>query len=304
MNRNWENDTAVPDGCDQPDIARQLIDFPYGDGIEVALGGGRANFLPKQVTDPDDESKTGKRADGRNLAEEWASDEGAEYVWSKEQFDAVDPSTTDRLLGLFGASHVEYEHDRGSGAGDEPSLTEMTEKAIDMVQEDKDGFAFMVEAGRIDHAHHGTNAYRALTDTIEFSNAIRRATAMVDLSETMIVVTADHGHVFTIAGYQDAGNPILGTAGKDVHGTPYTPSGTPTVPRPAMATTTTGTASTTGATSRSTRKASSGGLIRPRPTRPTRTTSSRRWSSSARRHTPARTSRSRRPGRCRTCSAA
>lgn len=222
VSRNWENDTDVPDGCDQPDIASQLIDFPYGDGLDVALGGGRANFLPAEVQDPEDPSETGSRGDGRNLAEEWASADGAQYVWNKEQFDAVDPQATDKLLGLFGGSHVEYEHDRAGGAGDEPSLTEMTEKAIEMVQDDEDGFALMVEAGRIDHAHHGTNAYRALTDTIEFSNAVRRATEMVDLDETMIVVTADHGHVFTIAGYGERGAPILGTAGEDVHGVPYT----------------------------------------------------------------------------------
>ena len=225
VDRDWESDDDVPEGCDQPDIASQLIDFPYGDGIDVALGGGRSNFLPTDVQDPEDEDATGARGDGRNLAEEWASGDAAEYVWNREQFDAIDPESTDRLLGLFGGSHVEYEHDRAAGAGDEPSLTEMTEKAIQMVQDDEDGFALTVEAGRIDHAHHGTNAYRALTDTIELSAAVRQATEMVDLNETMIVVTADHGHVMTIAGYPERGNPIMGTAGEDVHGTPYTTLG-------------------------------------------------------------------------------
>ena len=59
----------------------------------------------------------------------------------------------------------------------------------------------MVEGGRIDHAHHEGNAYRALIDTQEFDQAIGTAAQMVDLRETLIIVSADHSHVFNIAGY-------------------------------------------------------------------------------------------------------
>jgi alkaline phosphatase len=68
----------------------------------------------------------------------------------------------------------------------------------------------MVEAGRIDHAHHNGNAFRALTDTIELSNAVRTALSKVNLDETLIVVTADHSHTLTIQGYPIRGNNILG----------------------------------------------------------------------------------------------
>jgi len=88
----------------------------------------------------------------------------------------------------------------------------------------------MVEGGRIDHALHGTNAKRALEDTIAFDDAIKRALSMVDLSNTMIVVTADHDHTMTINGYSHRGNPILGTvtdiktkkAAAAADGMPYT----------------------------------------------------------------------------------
>ena len=59
----------------------------------------------------------------------------------------------------------------------------------------------MVEGGRIDHALHGTNAKRALEDTVAFDNAIKTALAKVDLTNTLIVVTADHDHTMTINGY-------------------------------------------------------------------------------------------------------
>ena len=223
--RNWEDDhdlpqEAIDNGC--KDIARQLIEFPYGDGIEVAMGGGRRNFWPRNMADLEDEGKTGERDDQRNLTEEWVSNyNNAAFVWNRDQFEAIDASKTDHLLGLFDRSHMEYNVDRPSDVGGEPSLTEMTSKAIDVLQKNDKGYFLMVESGRIDHGHHATNAYRALTDTIEFSNAIKATMEKIDTRDTLIIVTADHSHVFTIAGYPTRGNPILGKVlGNDNRGEP------------------------------------------------------------------------------------
>jgi alkaline phosphatase len=212
--RNWESDRDLPAparAAGFPDIARQLIEFPYGNGLEVALGGGRSKFLPQGAPDPEANSRSGERLDGRNLAEEWVKKrQGSHYVWNKQEFDRVDPQKTTHLLGLFEPSHMKYEHDRGRDSAGEPSLTEMTKKAIDILSKNRKGYFLMVEAGRIDHAHHEGNAYRALTDTIELSNAVRAALAKVDLRDTLVIVTADHSHVFTMAGYPTRGNNILG----------------------------------------------------------------------------------------------
>jgi alkaline phosphatase len=178
-NRDWESDAeltaeAKANGC--KDIARQLVEFPFGDGIEVALGGGRSYFLPATSNDPEDAGSKGRRKDGRNLAEEWAGKAQSAYVWNKAQFDAIDPRRTRHLLGLFERSHMEYEYDRPTDAGKEPSLAEMTGKAIDVLNASgKKGYFLMVEAGRIDHAHHAGNAFRALTDAMELSDAVRVA---------------------------------------------------------------------------------------------------------------------------------
>lgn len=223
--RNWEDDHDLTDeakanGC--KDIARQLIEFPYGDGIEVALGGGRRSFWPRGVPDPEDAGKTGERDDGRNLTAEWVQRyTDAAYVWNKDQFDAIDPHETRHLLGLFDRSHMKYEADRETDTGGEPSLAEMTGKALDILSRNRKGYFLMVEAGRIDHAHHAGNAYRALTDTIELSEAVKVALSKVDPKDTLIIVTADHSHVFTIAGYPTRGNPILGkVVGNDSRGEP------------------------------------------------------------------------------------
>jgi alkaline phosphatase len=86
----------------------------------------------------------------------------------------------------------------------------MTQKSIAMLKNNKKGFFLTVEGGRIDHAHHAGNAKRALLDTIEFSKAVKYAYENTDPRDTLILVTADHSHVFTIGGYPHRGNPILG----------------------------------------------------------------------------------------------
>ncbi|MFI0843876.1 alkaline phosphatase [Mesorhizobium sp. IMUNJ 23232] len=228
-NRDLENDSQLSDadkagGC--KDIAAQLIDWPAGNGFEVILGGGRSNFMLKEQADPEAADKTGARTDGRDLVKEWQAkyNDGA-YVWNKAEFDAVDASKTGHLFGLFERSHMQYETDREKDKGGEPSLAEMTTKAIDVLSTNADGYVLMVEAGRIDHAHHAGNAYRALEDTVALSDAVKAAYDKVNPEETLIIVTADHSHVFSIAGYPKRNNPILGIAGTGDDKKPYTTLG-------------------------------------------------------------------------------
>lgn len=231
MDRNFEDDRDAskfsnPGDC--VDIARQLVEFPerfqeqypWVDGLEVAMGGGRRSFIERvDGADPEGGGR-GERQDGRDLTQEWqANYDNAAYVWNEEQFDAIDPESTDHLLGLFEMSHMEYDMDRPTDSGGEPSLSNMTEKAIKVLEKNDKGFFLHVESGRIDHAHHATNPKRALMDTIEFATAVKTAYENTDPRETLIIVTADHSHVFTMAGYPTRGNPILGkVVGNDSSG--------------------------------------------------------------------------------------
>ncbi len=70
-NRDWEADSNLPAGATVKDIARQLLEFPYGDGLEVALGGGRSYFMPNTAADPEYPTQKGRRADSRDLTAEW-----------------------------------------------------------------------------------------------------------------------------------------------------------------------------------------------------------------------------------------
>jgi len=211
--RVWEDDSRLSDTARAlgfPDIARQLLEQDHGDGIDVALGGGWRHFLPARPESAEADA-VGDRRDGRDLLAEWsARGSGARVVTDREALLAVDPATTDRLLGLFAPGHLAFEADRAEQAPDQPSLTEMTEAALALLENAEEGFVLVVEGGRIDHGHHLGNAYRALTETIELSNAVRAVLERTDPEETLVVVTADHGHTLTLGGYATRGNPILG----------------------------------------------------------------------------------------------
>lgn len=232
--RDWESDANLPDvaraqGCQ--DIAAQLVNFQHGDGIDVILGGGRQQFLPADEQDPEYPAVKGSRKDKRNLVTDWMkrSGPGAQFVWNDAQFRAA-ALQNGKLLGLFEPSHMRYEVERAADGAGEPSLTDMTETAIRRLQTSERGFFLMVEAGRIDHAHHEGIAAKALNDTLELSRAVRRAQELTKDDDTLIIVTADHSHTLTMAGYPVRGNPILGKVidievgglALDLLGKPYT----------------------------------------------------------------------------------
>ena len=221
--RNWEadsqrSDAARREGC--PDIARQLVDFQRGNGIEVVLGGGRQMFLPKSVRDPEYADQNGLRADGQDLVAAWQQRHpDGRWVWNAQQLAALEAPAGPvqvPVLGLFEPSHMRYEHERPQDGAGEPSLAQMTRFAVARLQQASaagPGFVLMVEGGRIDHAHHAGNAYRALDETIAFADAVQAAVdATAAAGDTLIVVTADHAHVMSFVGYPQRGNPILGLA--------------------------------------------------------------------------------------------
>lgn len=212
-NRDWEDDTEVGDaGC--TDIARQLVEWPAGDGFEVILGGGRGAFYGADVADPETGEPAGRRTDGANLVEAWLSGgDDRVYIYDQAGFDGVDFASAGKVLGLFQPSHMQYELDRAEDKGGEPSLADLTRAAIIRLSQDQNGFVLLVEGGRIDHGHHATNAARALGDTDALDQAVAAALEMTSADDTLIIVTADHSHTMTISGYPVRGNPILGKVG-------------------------------------------------------------------------------------------
>ncbi len=231
--RNWESDVSTPAeaeaaGCH--DIARQLADFSHGHGIDVMFGGGRALFLPRETVDPAQPDQHGARTDGRNLIETWkAGHPQRVFIWNATQLAQLPVAPATQVMGLFSMDHLHFDADRATQAPSEPTLAQMTAKAIAILSQNPKGYFLMVEGGRIDHANHAGNAYRALTDGIAFADAVAVADQSTDARNTLIIATADHSHTLMISGYPARGNPILGKARApdgslevDATGKPYT----------------------------------------------------------------------------------
>ncbi len=214
------------------DIARQAVpggagfNSKLGNGLDVMMGGISYYWRPYNVI-----TTPRGRPDGRDLVAEL---QGKGYTFANDRAGLLAAPTTagSKVVALFdfalSQGHMSYNVDRNSAV--EPSLAEMTGKAIDILSSNPKGYFLMVEGGRIDHALHGTNAKRALEDTVAFDDAIAAALSKVDLSNTLIVVTADHDHTMAFNGYGKKGSPILGnninyqtgTPSLDADGVPYT----------------------------------------------------------------------------------
>jgi alkaline phosphatase len=129
---------------------------------------------------PDD----GDRTDNRNLIDE-AVAKGYTHVCNEADFSAVDPTTTDKLLGTF----ADYAMTRPYA----PSLADMAAKAIDILSDNPEGFFLMVEGGQIDSAAHVSDALNTLGDTVGFDQAVKAALDFqAENPDTLVIVTADH----------------------------------------------------------------------------------------------------------------
>lgn len=201
--RGWEVDSKIPAGCKQKDIAAQLADKLLAGKVNLALGGGRRNFIP--VTKPGEEGTLGRRRDGRDLISEVKAG-NIQYAYDDKSFASLKLDGSSTIFGLFEPSHMKFEHVRKG----EPSLTEMTEAAITHLSQNKKGYFLMVEAGRVDHGNHGNSLHRAVSDNVAFAKAVERAMELTSEQDTLIIVTADHAHGVAFNGYCGRGSPVTG----------------------------------------------------------------------------------------------
>ncbi|MBZ2207774.1 alkaline phosphatase [Massilia soli] len=212
-------------------IAAQVVPGGAGynaalkDGVDVLMGGGRNHFTPY-----DKERNPKGRADGRDMMAEFAA---RGYSVALDRNGMIGAPLARKFVGIYSAdTHLDYELTRRP---EQPSLSEMTRKAIDLLAHDPDGFFLMVEGGKIDHALHGSNAKNALVDAVAMDDAVQAAVDKMQaidpgLKNTLIVVTADHDHTLTFNGYARRGNPILdivrsyhdGQPARDADGKTYT----------------------------------------------------------------------------------
>ncbi|MGH4036867.1 MAG: alkaline phosphatase [Sphaerochaeta sp.] len=173
VNRDEENEIAL----DESDS-----------GVDYLAGGGYRYFVGKN----NEEGLKSKRTDNLDIVDIMAKDGYKTFISENETSDFLNynPKKGDKVLGLFGYSHLDYAIDDAN----QPTLAQMTEKGIDLLSMDDDGFFMMIEGGRIDHACHANDAVTAIDDTLAFNDAVQVAIDFynTDPENTLIIVTGDH----------------------------------------------------------------------------------------------------------------
>jgi len=202
-------------------ISDEYFDERNATGLKVLLGGGRKWFLANTVLGSARTAGTdyvvptevatawgvplGIIDPSRDLLRNF-TDDGYLYAPDATTLNAV-PASTTKLLGLFNLSNMNVAKDKidkrrapgtpgvvdDFGFPDQPMLDEMTDKALEVLSNDKDGFVLMVEGGSIDKMAHLMDSERWIIDTIEFDRAIERCQKFAACHPgTLVIVTADH----------------------------------------------------------------------------------------------------------------
>jgi alkaline phosphatase len=172
-------------------IAEQFL----AHGVDVILGGGEKDFLPESETGC--HPAPGARTDGRNLVAEAAAT-GYTTICDAAELAALDPQSTTRLLGLFADENMERPY--------APTLAEMTETAIAILEQNPKGYFLVVEGAMIDIASHFHESENVMTDTVEFDEAVAVGMAHAEADEdTLVIVTADHETGGLVVNYSPTG---------------------------------------------------------------------------------------------------
>ncbi|MGL6100170.1 MAG: alkaline phosphatase [Fusobacteriaceae bacterium] len=152
--------------------------------LNVVFGGGKS-YLKKDVAT---NANSKKRTDGEDMLESLKSN-GYKII---ETLDEMKTLNKDFVWGLFAEKDIPYDLDRDKNTV--PSLAQMTEKAIELLSKDEDGFFLMVEGSKVDWAGHANNPVAITSEFMAFDKAVGVALEYAKKnSDTLVVVVTDHG---------------------------------------------------------------------------------------------------------------
>ncbi|ERT68729.1 alkaline phosphatase [Cetobacterium somerae] len=152
--------------------------------LNVVFGGGKSYLKKDNAT----EANSKKRTDGEDMLESLQAN-GYNIVQTLDEMKSLNK---DFVWGLFAEKDMPYDLDRDKGTT--PSLAEMTEKAIELLSKDKDGFFLMVEGSKVDWAGHANNPIAITSEYAAFDKAVGVALDYAKKnSDTLVVAVTDHG---------------------------------------------------------------------------------------------------------------
>jgi alkaline phosphatase len=187
----------------------EIMEHMVYNRLDVVFGGGARHLIPsgETYTTSFGDSWGGKRTDGENLLEVLL-DRGYSFVDSKDGLQALSHGP---VWGLFDDSHMDPDMDRQYFHPTQPSISEMTAKAIELLSQDRDGFFLMVEGSQVDWAGHNNDPIYMTTDFLAFDEAVQVACDFADDNRnTLVMAFPDHntggmkiGHYYTAMGYTE-----------------------------------------------------------------------------------------------------
>jgi alkaline phosphatase len=163
------------------DMEDEIMEQAVYQNMDVVFGGGKRHLLPKDAK--------GRRADGEDLTAELRG-KGYEIVETREELLKIKEG---KVFGMFASSHMDAEIDRPKLHPSQPTLEEMTRKAIEILSKDPQGFFLMVEGSQIDWACHANDPAHLLSDMLAYDNAVHAALDFARKDgKTLVLAFSDH----------------------------------------------------------------------------------------------------------------
>jgi alkaline phosphatase len=169
----------------------QALQLFERDWVTVALGGGWADFLP--------EGAEGRRKDGRDLVSEWTA-KGVQVVKSKAELESAWGGDAGRVIGLFSSGPLAYSNQMESGS-QQPSLSDMTRRAIRLLRSYRRGYVLVVDAALFTAACESNQGERALREVLALDEAV--AVAQREAGEKALILAVGRYGTggLTLSGY-------------------------------------------------------------------------------------------------------
>ncbi len=190
--------------ADARDTVATAARFAASPMLDVVLGGGAVDFLPK--------SKGGLRPDGRDLLGEMQA-AGRELVRTKAALEDVASYRSTGLLGVFSQGPMAFSNQIESGS-EQPSLSDMVRRAIECLQTNRKGYVLVVDAALVSAAAERNEGERVITETIALDRAIATAVRYAGERSLIVAVGRHATGGMNLNGYplrQDHGVALLGT---------------------------------------------------------------------------------------------